>query len=302
VAVVLHLTYRPVVLNEAILVTIQPGEGTGKISERLDREGLLRSRRLFVWWARLRGIDRRLQPGRYEFAGPTAMSDVLEILYRGRAVTVTVTIPEGWTIAKMAQHLAGKLDFDSALFAGLSHDTKILRQWGIPSDNMEGYLLPETYLFFWGVKVAEVIERMAVANRTVFNDSALERMTELGWNRHEVLTLASMIEAETGSRVEHARISAVFHNRLRRRMLLQCRQLLRKDLEFESPYNTYLNPGLPPGPICNPGKASIFAALYPDSTNELYFVADRKGGHIFSATLREHNRARATLSRWRGRN
>jgi len=309
VAGVLHLAYRPIRVDTPVFITIERGESTTEIASHLDREGLLRSKLLFIWWAKLRQIDRRLQPGRYEVSGPTAMSDVLDMLHQGRAVTMSVTIPEGWTIGRVASYLAAELDADSADIADLTHNAQVLEEWGIPQDNMEGYLLPETYSFFWGASPDEVIKRMLEESRALFDKERTERLDEIGWNRHQALTMASMIEAETGSNNERKHITAVFHNRLRLGMLLQCeptviygmggpppgRRLMRRDLEFESPYNTYLHPGLPPGPICNPGKAAILAALYPDESNEYYFVADGKGGHIFTTTLTEHNRAVARL-------
>jgi UPF0755 protein len=309
VAGVLHLAYRPVQLDKPVYVTIRHGENTAEIASQLDREGLLRSKQLFIWWAKLRHIDRRLQPGRYEISGPTAMSDLLDILHEGRAMTLTLTFPEGWTIARIAAYLAAELDIDSADIAGLTRDKHMIERWDIPQDDMEGYLLPETYAFFWGISPNEIIEGMLQESRAFWDDEKTARLAELGWSRHDALTLASMIEAETGSNDERSRISAVFHNRLRLGMLLQCdptviygmgglppgELLLRKDLEFESPYNTYKYAGLPPGPICNPGKAAILAALYPAQTDELYFVADGQGGHVFTATLNEHNRAVARV-------
>jgi UPF0755 protein len=314
VAGMLHLAYRPIQVDKPVFITIERGESTTDIASRLDREGLLRSKQLFIWWAKLRKIDRQLQPGRYEVSGPTAMSDLLDMLHEGEAMKLTLTIPEGWTIARIASYLATELDCDSSEIASITHETQLLKEWEIPQDNMEGYLLPETYTFYWGVDPDEVIKRMLEESWSLFDGEIIARLSEFGWNRHEALTLASMIEAETGINNERKRISSVFHNRLRLGMLLQCdptvvygmgglppgRQLLRKDLEFESRYNTYLHPGLPPGPICNPGKAAILAALYPDATNELYFVADGKGGHIFTATLAEHNRAVARAKRERG--
>ncbi|MBD3297085.1 MAG: endolytic transglycosylase MltG, partial [candidate division Zixibacteria bacterium] len=194
-------------------------------------------------------------------------------------------------------------------------DGGIRRTHDVPVDNLEGYLLPDTYEFFWGVDPTTVVETMADANAAVFdNDTIQAQMETMGWTRHEVLTLSSMIEAETGLIDERAIISGVFHNRLDRGMLLQCdptvvygmgglqpgERLLRKHLkEEESEYNTYIHEGLPPGPICNPGRASIYAALYPESTDAIFFVADGQGGHVFSKTLREHNRASAQLRKLR---
>ncbi|MEW5701351.1 MAG: endolytic transglycosylase MltG [Candidatus Zixiibacteriota bacterium] len=315
VAVVAYAWFVPIDLTSTVPVTIAKGEGTAQIATKLDQLGLLRARRLFIWRARWRGIDRHLRPGRYEFFGPTRMSDILDALSQGRAVQVAVTIPEGWTMARMAAHLGKQLGFDSAAFLAAAEDSAIAGQSGSPVNRIEGYLWPETYEFYWGVEPREVIARMLVTGTVIYVDSLGTRAASLGMSHHQVLTLASMIEAEAAEGDERARISAVFHNRLKRGMLLQCdptvvyaigglrngRPLQDSDLTVDSPYNTYLYPGLPPGPICSPGLAAIIAALYPDSTDDLYFVADGRGGHIFSSTLEEHNRAKVRVKNRRDR-
>lgn len=310
-----HIAYKPIALTAQVPVTIADGETTGDIADRLDSLGLLRSRRLFVWWARLRRVDRDLQPGRYLFSGSTSMDDILDILRFGVRETVSVTIPEGWTIPETIARLSTSLDIPRDALEEVLRDSDFPDRTGIPYNHMEGYLLPETYEFFAGVGAGNVIKRLISESEAIFEDSITNRLAELDMTRHQILTLASMIEAETGVRNERALIAGVFHNRLRRGMLLQCdptviyamgglrpgRRLYTKDLEIESPYNTYRNSGLPPGPICNPGRAAIMAALYPDTTDALYFVADGNGGHIFSRTLNEHNRARVRVKRGRGR-
>lgn len=310
-AAVLTLFHYPVPLDSPVSVTIRRGQSTGDIAASLDEAGLLRSRRLFRWWTALRGVDRNLQPGKYEFHGSVSMAGLLDSLLSRGAVVVRVTIPEGWTITQMAPLLERQLGFDSAAFVDLTRDPDLLKRFNIPNHTLEGYLLPDTYDFYWGVEPSEVVSRMTDAMAAAWNDSLAGRMGELGWSMHETLTLASMVEAEATIDSERARISAVFHNRLRQGMLLQCdptviygmgglppgRPLLRGDIEKPSPYNTYLNAGLPPGPIGNPGVESIIAALYPDSTNEFYFVADGRGGHIFSRSLDDHNNARVRVKR-----
>ncbi|HUU45070.1 MAG TPA: endolytic transglycosylase MltG [Acidobacteriota bacterium] len=310
-AALAYAAYKPLLLSEPVTVTIAHGESTTAIAAQLEEHGALRSHRLFIWWARLRGVERHLQPGRYTFSGPTSMDDILDILRQGRRETVTVTIPEGWTIPRVAERLGAELEFSAEEFVALTEEQENLDRWGVPNSHMEGYLLPETYTFFWGAEPEEVLARLADGAEAVFVDSIEARVEAIGMTRHEVLTLASMVEAEAGIGDERPVIASVFHNRLRRRMLLQCdptviyamgglapgHQLWSKNLEIDSPYNTYKHPGLPPGPICNPGEAAIMAALYADSTNYLYFVADGTGGHIFSRTLEEHNRARARVKR-----
>ena len=311
VAFVLHNALAPVNLAAPVTVTIAKGEKTSQIAARLESAGVLRSSYLFTWLARWQRIDRHLRPGRYQFTGPTRMIDVLRTLHDGRAVVVTVTIPEGWTVARIASHLSAQLGFTAEEFMGLTRDTALLRQADCPGTNLEGYLWPDTYQFYWGAEPREVLERLLVTARAVFSDSLAARARALGFNRHQVLTLASLIEGEAAAGDERAHIAGVFHNRLRLGMPLQCdpsviyalgglppgRVLQEGDLTYDSPYNTYVYPDLPPGPINNPGRASITAALYPDSTKDLYFVATGDGRHVFSMTLEEHNRARARVRR-----
>jgi len=308
---VIHAVRTPIVLAEPVSVTIVKGDKAAQIAAKLDQAGLLRSRWLFIELARWRRIDRNLRPGRYRFSGPTSMRGILDDLRSGRAVVVTVTIPEGWTIARMAPHLSAQLGFDSAAFVSATRDSAMIRHAGTRDGRLEGYLWPETYQFYWGVEPREVVLRMVDAARHIFTDSLEERARALRMDRHMTLTLASLIEAEAAAGNERTRISGVFHNRLAQGMLLQCdptviyalgglpngRLLQEGDLTYDSPYNTYMYPGLPPGPIGNPGMASIAAALYPDSTKDLYFVADGHGGHIFSRTLEAHNRACVLVKR-----
>jgi len=302
---------RPIDLPESIVIDVAVGAGARQIALQLDSVGILRSRLAFVAMARLRGLDRRLKPGRYKFSESASINSILNDLAAGRSEIVTVTIPEGWTLAQIAEHLSVKMGFESKVFLTLADDPDLLHRLNIPTTSLEGYVLPETYSFAWGVEPTTVLATMIDHMSAIFADSVLVQMNALGMTRHDILTLASMVEAETASHPERARIAAVFHNRLRRGMLLQCdptviyamgglapgQTLLTRDLEIDSPYNTYRHTGLPPGPIGNPGKASVLAALYPDSTDELYFVADGGGGHVFSRTLDEHNTSRARIKR-----
>lgn len=304
---------RPIVLTAPVDIIVAPGDGTSDIGKKLSDAGLIHSRRAFRWMARWREIDRHLQPGRYRFEGRLRLSDILDALHDGRAVTISVTIPEGWTVSRIAPYLGEELGFHADSVLALTRDPKLLNEWAPDASTLEGYLWPETYRFFWGVSPSEVITAMLESSKSAFTDSLALRAAELEMSRHEVLTMASLIEAEAADGNERGLISGVFHNRLRNGWLLQCdptvvyaigglppgRSLTRTDLAFDSPYNTYLYPGLPPGPICNPGLASLRAALYPDSTSAMYFVADGQGSHIFSRTLDEHNSARARIQRER---
>lgn len=302
---------RPIVLTAPVDIIVAPGDGTSDIGKKLFDAGLIHSRRAFRLMARWREIDRHLQPGRYRFEGRLRLSDILDTLHDGRAVTISVTIPEGWTVTRIAPYLAGELGFHADSVLVLTRDPKLLAEWAPDAGTLEGYLWPETYRFFWGVSPSEVITAMLESSRSAFPDSLAHVASKLGMSRHQVLTMASLIEAEAADGNERGLISGVFHNRLRDGWLLQCdptvvyaigglppgKSLTKADLAFDSPYNTYLYPGLPPGPICNPGMASLRAALYPDSTSAMYFVADGQGSHIFSRTLDEHNSARARIKR-----
>lgn len=302
---------RPTTLSAPSEITVAPGDHTHDIAVKLDSAGLIHSRRAFRWMARWRQIDRHLRPGRYRFEGIVRLSDILDALHDGRAVRVSVTIREGWTISKITPYLSTELGITADSFNLILKDSAVISQWAPGSSSLEGYLWPETYQFYWGVPAREVLGELLRESRDFYSDSLTARASELEFNRHQVLTLASLIEAEAADGNERRLISGVFHNRLRKGWLLQCdptvvyalgglpqgRSLQKTDLTYDSPFNTYLYPGLPPGPICNPGATSILAALYPDSTDAMYFVADGSGSHVFSRTLDQHNTARAQIKR-----
>jgi UPF0755 protein len=259
-------------------------------------------------------------------------------LVKGEVTPIEVLIPEGLTIREIAQILKKGIGMDSARFVKIATDSQVAENLNIPASNLEGYLFPNTYRLNWGMDPAKLIQVMVNEFKKVFTPALSERAKEINLSMHDVVTLASMIETEAKDGKEREMISAVYHNRLKLGMLLQCDPtviyaiggerlvlsstlrlrpegskaegsrttlnlnhserstspptLLLKDLEVDSPYNTYKYPGLPPGPICNPGKASIMAALYPANVDYLYFVAKGDGTHIFSTTLNEHNRAK----------
>jgi UPF0755 protein len=197
---------------------------------------------------------------------------------------------------------------DSALIASLCVDRKFLSSLGIEAHSLEGYLLPDTYLFSWQTDETEILRTFVNAFRNFYVDSLKARQAQLGLTVHEVLTLASIVEGETSLDGERATIAGVYWNRLRRRMPLQAdptiqyllpdgpRRLRYDDLKINSPYNTYRKVGLPPGPINNPGRQSILAVLYPQTHQYFYFVADGTGGHRFSRHYSEHLRA---VKHWR---
>ncbi|MGY8750396.1 MAG: endolytic transglycosylase MltG, partial [Fidelibacterota bacterium] len=215
------------------------------------------------------------------------------------------------TIAAIAKELNNKIGVDQNEFKSACKNKLLLWKWGISEDSVEGYLFPNTYLFSEEEDVQDIIGRMINEYKERITLAFRDRMKVLGMNENEIITLASIIEGEAIYDSERAVISGVYHNRLNIGMRLQAdptiqyiitdspRRLLNKDLKIKSPYNTYLNKGLPPGPINNPGIESIKAALYPDETDYIYFVATGDGYHTFSRTKEEHNIAKRKFQKIR---
>jgi len=286
---------------------IYPGDHGNVIAERVDSLGIFPSKVQFKILSMLTGLDKKLQVGRYDFTPEDSRYDIYLELRAGKSESVKITVPEGLTLKRILPILAGSMNYNLADFDSLAADTAFIHSLGIKANSLEGYLFPETYMIPWGAPPKFVISTMVEALHSLMGDSLRLRAKEIGFDLHQLLTFASLIEAEASVGEEREIISSVYHNRLDIRMLLQCdptviyalggldRRLLYKDLEIDSPYNTYKYSGLPPGPICSPGAASIMAALYPEETDYLYFVADGTGRHIFTRTLAEHNRARRKI-------
>jgi UPF0755 protein len=299
--------------TEPVHVTIEHGDTMTRIIQRLKEAKVIEGGTALLILAKLSGKDREIQAGRYNFDKGITMYSIFSKLIRGDVTLREVTIPEGLTIRQIAGTLNRQIEIDSLEFVKLATDRRFVQSMGIVASNLEGYLFPDTYKLSWGTTAEKMARVMVEQFKKTFTDSLARRAEEIDFSLTDLVTLASMIEAEARDGEERDLISAVYHNRLRRGMLLQCdptviyalpeldRPLLLKDLEIDSPYNTYKHPGLPPGPICNPGKASILAALYPADVNYLYFVATGEGSHIFSTTLTQHNLARNRVRR-AGRN
>ncbi|MFH1687426.1 MAG: endolytic transglycosylase MltG [bacterium] len=299
--------YRPLNLaDQRVAVIIKPGDSFGRVVDQLVSGGVVRSRLMLKWPARLRGIDRKLTTGRYTFSGHNSCQSVLERLTRGEIDRVKVTIPEGLPIWKTAALLARGLDLDSATVMGLNSDSSFLAAVDLPY--LEGYLFPETYYFPWGVDertvVTDMVGMFRTQTETIWIDAHI-----LGLNLDEIVRLASIVEAETKVDSERAMVASVYCNRLRDKMRLDAdptviyglggleRPLYQGDLRRETPYNTYIHKGLPPTPINSPGLAALRAAANPAPTEYYFFVADNRGGHRFSKTNAEHNRARREIQK-----
>ncbi|MCP4706015.1 MAG: endolytic transglycosylase MltG, partial [candidate division Zixibacteria bacterium] len=266
---------------------------------------------LFRMMAVVTGLDKTVSPGRYDFSGRISLKSIAEKLRKKEIATFMVTIPEGLPIWETAAVLAKQTDYDSATFYNRITDLTYSKN-NFELEGLEGFLFPETYRFWYQIELDEIIEIMVDEynrqTKDVDFDSGPNNLSE-----KDIVVLASIIEAEAQDGSELRTISSVYNNRLTKRMRLQAdptviyakggmtRPLWTRDLEYDSPYNTYRNYGLPPGPINSPGLAAIKAALNPETTDFLYFVADGTGRHIFSKTLREHNRARNRIKKSNGK-
>lgn len=291
--------------GEAIL-KIPRGASVRQVERLLVTQGLLGPRIPWSWWARLSGKDTRIRSGTYALSAAATPIELLETLVAGETLSIAVTIPEGLSEEQVMARLAEGLGLPPAEVEAAARE-EARRLHGTDGDrpSLEGYLFPETYHFDHETPAAAVVERLVSSTLEYFGQAERARARAWGMSIHEVLTLASIIEAETAREDERHRVSAVYHNRLARGMLLQAdptvayatgrigQPLWHEHLEAGSPYNTYRHPGLPPGPINSPGRRCIEAALFPlEGCEDLYFVARGDGTHLFSRTLREHENAK----------
>ena len=297
--------------GDTVVFTVAPGATFEQVTDTLVARGLIRRPLLFRAYGRLRRDDRNVRSGTYALAAGTLWVNLLDALVEGRVRMVSVTIPEGFTLPQIAARIAGitELAADTVrarLGGDGAHD-----RWDLPGPGLEGYLFPDTYLFAGGVPLDAVVGALSERYRSYWTPERRARAAELELSEREVVTLASIIQAEARVFDEMPSISAVYHNRLRIGMLLQADPTVlyalgghRPRLLFaaidsvaDNPYNTYTQGGLPPGPIGAPGADALDAALYPADADYLYFVANADGSHTFSRTLTEHNRAVARSRR-----
>jgi len=295
----------------AVDLRIKWGTPLNKIADDLQKAEIVPSAENFKFAVRLLGKKNHLRAGKFQLTKGSSNYRVIKALSEGPQSYIKVTIPEGATATKIAGICRAELEIDSTRFMSLVSDTAFVRRLGMKVVSLEGYLYPETYYFTYGVNEEQVLSKLLHQFKTLVTDSLEQRAFAMGYSLSEIVTLASIIEGEAIIDSEMVFISSVYHNRLRLGMLLQAdptiqyllpngpRRLLRRDLEIDSRYNTYLYAGLPPGPISNPGIKAIRAALYPAPTDYLYFVANGKGGHTFSARLSQHLQAKVKLDRIR---
>ena len=293
-------------------IDVAQGAALHDVAQALRAAGVVRHPLIFERYAVLARFDRQIRAGEYEFVAGESYRRILERLRQGDILQVRVTIPEGTTNREIATLLQRALGIPETEFLALTFDQELIRQYNIDAPALEGYLFPDTYFFPSKSTARQVVEMLLQRFFTAWTPKHEERARALGMTRDQVLALASIIEGEVLVRSESRRVSAVYHNRLRQNMLLQAdptvlyalggvhRRVFLSDLEVNSPYNTYMNLGLPPGPICNPGLVAIEAALDPlVGTDDLYFVAanDGTGRHVFSHTYQQHLNAKRDAER-----
>lgn len=294
----------PQVKNPSVLVVrILPGMSLHRIAHLLTQEGIIQDPHKFMlltWWKR---SGKKIQWGDFELYAGMPPRVLLDYLTTGKTMLKRVTFPEGFTLRQIAQRLAEENLAEEQTFLTSTRDPQFLAYLGIEGQSLEGYLFPDTYVFHRGMSVRSIQERMVQRFKEIFNKLPKEDGMTERLSLKKMVILASIVEKESGLHSERPLIASVFYNRLKKGMALQSDptviygirefngNLTKKDLLRPTAFNTYLNPGLPPGPIANPGRDSLQAVLSPAKSNYLYFVSKNDGSHHFSKNLTEHNRA-----------
>ena len=298
--------------REPVLVVLPKGANASELGKCLKEKGLIRSRKVFVFTVRLSGKSANLKPGAYKLNRQTSLLQIIQKIERGDVAADWVTVPEGFTMRQIAGMLAAKGLMTEDAFIQASYEGALYPDLEVGSaGSLEGYLFPDTYFVSFQPDPRETVGAMVETFRkkiiepyaSEIQSCKLCKIVPDGRNLRNVVVVASLIEREAKMPQDRAKIAGVIYNRLQLGMKLDIdatvqyargqhkSRLLYQDLDVDSPYNTYLHAGLPPGPIANPGEASIEAALHPAATDALYYVARKDGSHIFSRTLAEHNAA-----------
>lgn len=288
--------------DEERVVLLPRGSSLTKVSEILAKEGVVSSAGLFKLALRTTPMMGKVRAGEFNFKTNMSHWEALKIIYFGSPIVHQVTVPEGWAVRQIAQVLAAQKLVDEQKFIQMALNPDAPKKFGITSPSLEGFLFPDTYDFSRVDGEERILERMVGEFMEHYQKEFKHEAEARGWSINQLVTLASIIEKETGVHSEREMVSSVFHNRLKKKMRLQSDpttiygisnfngNITKKDLHTYSPYNTYVINGLPPGPIASPGAASLHAALNPATSNYLFFVANNKGGHTFSETYAEHTR------------
>jgi len=294
-----------------VRVVIPQGTSFRAAADSLARRGVVRNAGLFRLYAKVRGGDRRIQPGTYALRRGQSWGSVIGALRAGRGMVASFTIPEGYSLAQSVPVIARALEVPEDSVIAAVRDTALLRRLDLPTPTIEGYLFPDTYSFPHGTSARVAVLATVERFERVWKPEWDARLDTVAMSRHDAVTLASIVEKEARLAAERPVIAAVYLNRLRDGMLLQAdptvqyargrhtNRVLYRDLAIESPYNTYRNKGLPPGPIASPGEASLRAAVYPASVPYKFFVAHPDGHHEFRLNFAQHQVAvRAARQAW----
>lgn len=289
--------------SKNVVIGVRQGQSLKTTANVLYQESIIKSPIKLILFARIKGYDKHLKAGEYILSAAMTPGQILDIMVKGEVKLHKLTVPEGYNIDQIAD-LVTQAGFGTReAFIKAASDAELARKMGLEAETFEGYLFPDTYFFPKTATVEKIISTMVQRFWSIFTPEWKARATSFGFTVYQVVTLASIIEKETGAPFERPRISSVFHNRLRKKMRLESDptviygiknfngNLTRKHLKTRTPYNTYKIRGLPAGPIANPGRASLEAALYPEETAYIYFVSKKDNTHHFSTNLKEHNRA-----------
>ena len=286
-----------------VVVDIPTGSSFLKVTEILNSAGLVKSRFFFYSLAITKRATRNIRAGEYEFNTSLTPAAVIDKLIRGDIKTYPVTIPEDFSVKEIAARLEYYKLIDNETYFDLTRDKNFLISLGIMADSIEGYMFPDTYVFNRSMSTRQIMKIMVSQFWKKVTPEMVKKAEEMGFNTHQFVTFASIVGKESGADAEKPLISAVFHNRLKKKMRLQSDptavydlenyegKVLKKHLKRNSPYNTYIIYGLPPGPIANPGVTSLNATLYPAPVKYLFFVSKKDGTHFFSDSLDMHNKA-----------
>ena len=298
-------------MKRSTKITINHGESLSIISSKLLKSGIITNEKFFGLATKIMGLEKSIPVGTYQLENIYINKDIINRLVYGSPEVKRITLLEGWNIKQVCSHLSKEMGFDYNYLLEIINDKNFMQSLELESDNLEGYLYPETYYFFDGERERSVIRRLVKEYKKFWSNTNITKADSMNLTQHQIVTLASIIEGEAIYDSERPIISAVYHNRLKKGMKLQAdptvqyiikdgpRRLLNKDLKIKSPYNTYLYQGLPPGPINSPGFKSLKAALFPDENDYLYFVAKGDGYHTFSKNEKDHERAKRAFQRVR---
>ena len=299
--------------KETVIVDIPKGATLTQVVDSLYAKKIIPNKMNMKIAAFIYGADRKIKAGRYYIPNGLSYLKLTELLINDSPVKqISVTIPEGIWQNELAKLLNEKLGVDSERVMALSNSKSFILSLGLNVQSLEGYLLPNTYFFYPNATEEEILRKLKNEMDKLFTPDVETRMKALKMTKHEILTMASIVEAESNIFSEYKTISGVYNNRLKKGIALQAdptvqylirerksKKVYLKDLEIDSKYNTYKYPGLPPAPINNPGKDAIMAALYPENNKYLYFVADGTGGHRYSETFTEHSQNVLRYRQWR---